>query len=124
MTAITKTPGFVMQAAVAAFLIIKHGTADGSAALATAPTDALIGTAGAIDIPAGDIADSRIVGVGEVRLGAAITRGQPITTDANSKGVPCVPGAGVTHQTIGYALQSGVADDVIRYHIARGDIRG
>lgn len=112
------------QAAVAAFLIIKHGTADNTAALATASSDLLIGANEALAKDAGEMVDYPTAGTGQVRLGAAVTRGQPITADAASKGIFANPGAGVNARIIGFALQSGVLDDVIDYQIAPGAVQG
>lgn len=112
------------QAAIAAFLIIKHGTADNTAALATASTDLLIGTSDGLDKDIGEMVDYPTIGTGEVRLGGVVTRGQPITADAASKGIAAAPGAGVNARIIGFALQSGVLNDVIDYHIAPGMVQG
>lgn len=116
--------GVLAQAAIAAFLIVKHGTADNTVALATASTDLLVGTNDALAKDNGEVVDYPTAGTGEVRLGGNVTRGQPITADANSKGVAAAPGAGVNARIIGFALQSGVADDVIDYHIAPGMVQG
>ena len=112
------------QAAIGAFLIIKHGTADNSAALATASTDLLIGTNEALTKDAGQMVDYPTAGTGEVALGAAVTRGDPLTADATSRAVAAAPAVGVNARIIGFALQSGVAGDVIDYQIAPGRIQG
>lgn len=112
------------QAAIAAFLIIKHGTVDNSAALATTSADLLIGASEALAKDVGEMVDYPTAGTGQVRLGAAVTRGQPITADAASKGIAAAPGAGTNARIIGFALQSGVLDDVIDYHIAPGVVQG
>ncbi|MES1977548.1 MAG: hypothetical protein V4451_05895 [Pseudomonadota bacterium] len=112
------------QALTAGFLILKHGTVDNSAALATASTDLLVGTNDSLEKSAGETIDYPTAGTGQVKLGGNITRGQPITSDAASKGIYANPGAGVNARIIGFALQSGVADDVIDYHIAPGLIQG
>lgn len=112
------------QAVIAGFLIMKHGTVDNSAALATAPTDLLIGTNDSLAKDAGELVDYPTAGTGLVKLGGVVTRGQPITADAASKGVAAAPVAGVNNRIIGFALQSGVADDVIDYAIAPGYVQG
>lgn len=112
------------QAVTAGFLILKHGTEDNSAALATAATDLLVGTNDSLDKAIGELIDSPTAGTGQVKLGGNVTRGQPITADAASKGVFANPAAGVNNRIIGFALQSGVADDVIDYHIAPGYVQG
>lgn len=112
------------QAAIAAFLIMKHGSADNTAALATASSDLLIGTNDALAKATGEMADYPTAGAGLVVLGGNVTRGQPITADAASKGIAAAPAAGVNARIIGFALQSGVADDVIDYQIAPGMVQG
>ncbi len=112
------------QALIAGCLIIKHGTLDNTAALATAPGDLLIGTNDSLPKEIGEMVDYPTAGTGQVKLGGVVTRGQPITSDAASKGVAAAPAAGTNVRIIGFALQSGVADDVIDYHIAPGMFQG
>lgn len=112
------------QAAIGAFLVIKHGTVDNSAALATTSADALIGTSDALGKDLGELVDFPTSGSGEVALGAAVTRGDPLTADATSRAVTAAPGVGVNARIIGFALQSGVAGDVIDYLVAPGRIQG
>lgn len=112
------------QAVTAAFLILKHGTVDNSAALATAAADKLIGTNDGLAKEIGEQIDYPTSGTGEVKLGGNVTRGDPITSDAASKGITAAPAAGANARIIGFALQSGVADDVIDYHIAPGLMQG
>ncbi len=111
-------------AAIGAFLIIKHGNADNTASPATAPADLLIGTNESLPKDQGETVDYPTAGTGEVRLGGVVTRGQAITADATSRGVAAAPAAGANVRIIGFALQSGVADDVIDYQIAPGQIQG
>lgn len=112
------------EAAIAAFLIIKPGSADDTAVKAAGATDLLLGTADSLDTAAGDMVDLDLRPTSEVVLGGAVTRGQPITSDANAKGVYANPAAGVKHRIIGFALQSGVAGDVVGYLRAPGQITG
>ena len=121
---IRQAAGLVAGAAVAAFAVIKPGAADGSCLPATAATDLLLGASDGLDKDTGELVDAPSAGVGEVRLGAAVTRGQKLTADASSKAVPCAPGAGVNHYYFGFAMQSGVAGDRIRYQVARGIKQG
>jgi hypothetical protein len=105
------------EVAVDAFLIVKHGTADGTCTLATAATDALIGAADGLPKATGEMVDVPIGEFGEVRLGAGVTRGAPLTTNAASKAISTTTAG---NRLIGYAEQSGVLDDVIRYRVAPG----
>lgn len=117
--------GFAAEAAIGKFRITKFGTADLQVVPATGPTDLLVGVAdGAADAAIGDTVDVTLSGPGEVVLGGNVTRGQPLTSDANAAAVVAAPAAGVNAYTIGFALASGVAGDVIPFHAVRGVIQG
>lgn len=112
--------GYLCQAAVAAGLIVKHGTADGTCALATAATDALLGAANAApgeDKAINEMADVYVGIFGEVRAGGVITRGDRLTANAASKAIATTTQGNVY---FGIAEESGVADDVIKYRVALG----
>lgn len=115
---------FVAQTAVDAFLILRLGTADASVVPATAATDLLIGTSCSLPKDAGEMVDMDVRPVAEVRLGGNITRGQPITANASSRGVLAAPAAGANVRIIGFALRSGVNGDVIPYLRAPGVVQG
>lgn len=124
MSQIRNHPGYKAEAAVGAFLIIKPGATDNSCVPAAAAGDDLIGTADALAKDIGEIVDVPSAGIGEVLLGGAVTRGKPITSDAAAKGVQAAPAAGANVRIIGFAAESGVAGDVIRYHIGLGVMQG
>lgn len=114
----------VAQAAVAAFLIVRPGTADHTVVPAAAATDLLIGTADGLDKASGEIVDLDLRPIAEVRLGGNVTRGQPITSNAAGKGVVAAPAAGANVRIIGFAMRSGFAEDVIPYLRAPGVMQG
>lgn len=120
----TEHKSFLAQAAVAGFLILKPGTADATVVPAAAATDLLIGTADSLDKATGEMVDMDVRPVAEVCLGGNVTRGQPITANAAAKGVAAAPAAGSNVRIIGFALKSGVADDVIPYLRAPGVVQG
>lgn len=124
MSASLQHRSVLASVAIAAFLIIRHGAADNTAALATAPTDALLGTNESLGKAANEMVDYPTAGTGEVALGGAVTRGDALTADATSRAVTAAPAAGVNARIIGFALQSGVVGDVIDYQIAPGRIQG
>jgi hypothetical protein len=105
------------QAAVDPHLIVKHGTADGTCALATAAADALIGAADSLGKAIGEMVDVHVGEIGEVRAGGVITRGAALTTNASSKAIATTTAG---NRIIGFAEQSGAVDDVIRYRVAPG----
>lgn len=114
----------VAQAAVAAFLIVRPGTADNTVVPAAAATDLIIGTADGLDKAVGEIVDLDLRPIAEVRLGGNVTRGQPITSNAAGKGVVAAPAAGANVRIIGFAMRSGAAEDVIPYLRAPGVMQG
>jgi hypothetical protein len=112
------------EAAVEGYRIVKFGAADDTCTKATAATDLLIGTSDSLDKATGELVDIGVGHVHDVRLGGAVTRGQPLTSDANAKAIAAAPAAGSNVRIIGFAAQSGVADDVIRYHFAPSVMQG
>lgn len=112
------------EATVEGFRIVKWGTLDDVVIKAAAATDLLVGTSDALDKVTGEMVDVGVGHVHEVRLGGAVTRGQPLTSDANGKAVAAAPAAGSNVRIVGFANQSGVLDDVIRYTFAPGVMQG
>jgi hypothetical protein len=110
---------YVAEAAVAANLIVRYGSADGACTQATAATDALIGAADSLDKAANEMVDVAIGEFGEVRLGGTVTRGAWLTANAVGRAIATTT---TGHQVIGRAEQAGVADDVIRYRVAPGQL--
>lgn len=93
-----------------AFTIGKFGADDDTMSLATGATDGLIGIFQHITANANDSVRVMLTGgISRLKLGGAVTRGDRITSDANGKGVKAVLGNSI----IGYALASGVENDII-----------
>lgn len=117
--------GFTAEAAIGKCRIVKFGTADHQVVLATGSADLLVGvTDGVADAVAGDVVDVALGEFHEVVLGGPVARGKPLTSDATGAAVEAAPAAGVNAFTIGFALQSGVAGDIIPYFGQRGVIQG
>jgi len=111
--------------AIGAYRIVKHGDADGDVAQATASTDVLIGVNGRLAAAvAGDRVDIHRGRLVEVEYGGNVTRGDPLTSDANAKAVAAAPAAGTNAYIIGYAEVSGVAGDIGAAMFAPGRIQG
>lgn len=110
---------FNAGAAVLPYRIIKHGASDHVAIQSTGPSDFLIGVSDQLGADAqGDPLDAIRSGIGEVEYGGNVTRGQPLTADADGKAVEAAPAAGTTARCIGHAEVSGVAGDIGSVHIA------
>lgn len=98
------------------FLIAKFGADDNTLSQAAAATDNLIGIFQHTTTNAGDEVRVMLDGISNLKLGGTVTRGGPITSDANAKGVAAVLGQNI----IGFALASGVLNDIIPVLIAPG----
>jgi hypothetical protein len=115
----------VAEAAVLANRIVKFGTADGQVVQAAAAADLLIGVASRdFDAAIGERIDVMTHGIAAVKLGGAVTRGQPVTSDANGKGIAAAPAAGANARVVGIAMASGVLDDVIDVLLSQSVMQG
>lgn len=103
-------------------LIVKFADGANNSKVTTAAgaTEALIGTADSLGADLGGMLDVHRGGVPTVRLGGAVNAGDPITSDANGKGIVATPAAATTVRIIGYAEEPGVAEDIIEYFFAPG----
>lgn len=119
----TKT--FTAVAAIAAYTIVKpSGDNDGEAEPAAAATDAVIGVAQNVDVAIGQPVDVVLDDTANVLLGGTVAAFDPITSDANGKGVKAAPAAGVNNRIVGLAMVSGVAGDIIPVLLKQGYIQG
>jgi len=109
----TLIKNFVAGAAIAAFRIVKFDSSDGTVIQAAAATDASIGVCAQ---PGGaasaDRCDVAVQGLAEVEFGGNVTRGGPVTADADGKAVAAAPAQGVNNRVIGYALKSQASGDI------------
>lgn len=91
-----------------AFTIAKPGADDNTYSLAAGATDALLGIFQHITTVVGEAVRLMLSGISPIVYGGVITRGDPLTSDANGKAVKAVAGQNI----IGYATVSGVLNDV------------
>lgn len=115
--------------AIVSNTLVKFGADDNTVVAAAAATDSIIGAVGLVAPPgsnaaSGDRVDVQISGIADVKAGGAITRGDLLTADASGYVVAAAPGAGVNNRTIGVALASAVANDIIPVHLIPGSIQG
>ena len=107
------------DAAVAKHRLVKAGAADGSAAQAAAATDAIMGVADSIGGATGEIFDVIAGGYASVTYGGTVTRGAPLTSDADGKAiVATVAGS----RLIGYAVLAGALNDTGTVHVQLGTL--
>ena len=116
---------YLAEAAIPAYSIVKLGAADTGVLPAAAATDFLIGVAARdFDAASGERLDIMTHGIAPVKLGGNVTRGGPVTSDANADGVAPAPAAGANVRIIGFAMASGVAGDVIDVLVSPGMLQG
>jgi hypothetical protein len=116
---------YVADGAIPAYRLVKPGAADDRIALATASTDALIGTTTDIAAAIGERCDVQLAEISQVEAGAAIARGALITSDATGRAITAAPAAGVNASVIGRALEAAsTAGEVIRVMQSIGQIQG
>lgn len=110
---------YTAEAAVPGRRIVKFGAAGGIFAAAAA-TDLAIGISDQLDAKPGDLQDVIMSGSAELELGGTVAAGAPVASDALGLGVAAAAGAG--NIAVGYALQAGVAGDIIDVAIARHSV--
>lgn len=111
--------GRVAEATVELYRIVKPGTAAGSCIKAAAATDKLLGTSDELNHVTGEVVDIAVGPVPKVRLGGTVAVGDWLTSDANGKAITTTT---TGNRVIGYAEQAGVADDIVNYHRAPGQL--
>ncbi len=114
----------VAQGAIAAYRIVKPGTADGTLAQAAAATDALIGVMESLSPLDGERCDAIRSGIARVQFGGTVVAGDPVTADASGMGIKAAPAAGSNVRIIGFAEVAAVAGDIADVLIAPGVMQG
>jgi hypothetical protein len=109
----------VAEGAVLAYRIVKPGVGPNSCLTATLATDPLLGTSDELDHVTGEMVDVACDQVPKVRLGGVVPAGAWLTSDATGRAVATNT---VGQQIIGRAEIAGVADDVITYLRAPGQL--
>ncbi len=101
---------------------VKHGSSNTEAVQASGPTDAIIGASDQLGADAaGDPLDVIRSGLAEIEYGGNVTRGDPLTSDAEGRAVTAtVDGSRIA----GFAEVSGVSGDHGSYHAAPGFLAG
>jgi hypothetical protein len=90
-----------------------------AAASATAPS---IGVSTPLGADAGGMLDVALSGLAELRLGGPVDAGDPLTADADGKGVVAAPVAGSVIRYAAIALDEGVENDIIPVLVVPGII--
>lgn len=120
---LTKT--FTAMTAIPPYRLVALGAFDGEVVLATAPDAALIGVTQQVGTTAGSqLVDVCMGDLPEIEYGAGVTRGAPLTADAQGRAVMAAPGVGEEVRTIGYALASGSEGVIVGFQFAPGTLKG
>lgn len=120
----TLIKNYTSPAAASPYRIAKPGANDGEVAQAAAATDYLMGVYESLPVAAGERCDIVKAGIADVEYGGTVTRGKPITSDANGKAVEAAPAAGSNVRIIGFAEVSAVSGDIGPALIAPGLMQG
>jgi len=116
---------FVATLALMAHRIVSFGADDNHVVQSVLSTDAHIGVTGAVvsTVDSSPV-DITLSGIAEVEYGGVVTRGDPITSDAQGRAIKAAPVAGVNARIVGQAMSSGVLGDIGSVHIIPTQIQG
>jgi hypothetical protein len=98
--------------------LLVFGANENNVKPAAGGTALILGIAEFTTARTGDQITILVEGIGEVVLGGPVGITDPITADADAKGVK----AAATNYIIGYAMKAGVKDDIIPVMISRAKI--
>lgn len=112
------------EAAISPCRIVKFGANDGGYLQAAAATDFLAGVCESVGPASGERLDVVKAGIADVEFGGTVTRGGPVTADANGKAVAAAPAAGSNVRIIGFAEVSAVAGDIAQVWVQPGVMQG
>lgn len=113
------------EGAITKCRIVKFGANDGGYLQAAAAADFLVGVySESFDVASGERLGVTKQGIADVEFGGVVTRGAPLTSDANGKAVVAAPAAGANVRIIGFAEVSGVAGDIGQVWVEPGLMQG
>jgi hypothetical protein len=124
MNSPTLIKSYLAGAAIRARRFAVPGSTDTAMIEATSATTLIMGVFEKVDGAEGDIVDVVHSGMTEIVLGGTVTRGQPVTSDANGAAVAAAPAAGANARIGGFVQASGVAGDIVPMLVAPGLMQG
>ena len=107
---------FHAPAAVEGYQVVTFAAGVNEVEVADAVTDPLLGVTTSIGSQDNGRCDVIVAGVSEVRIGATVTRGEVLTTDASGRAVTATG----TVRVVGMAMADAVVDDIASILIAQG----
>ena len=102
----------IAAAIILPYRIVKFDAADATYAQTAAATDLSVGVCESVGPDKGETVDVIKAGIADVEYGGTVTRGQPLTSDAQGRAVAAAPTAGSNVRIIGFAEVSGVSGDI------------
>ena len=113
--------------AINPFRLIRRGAVDGQVLQANANNAVLVGVA--VIPETTTVAANERVDVGldrflPVEYGGAVSRDDPLTSDAQGRAIAAAPAVGANMHIIGYADVAGVSGDVVDVYIRPARIQG
>lgn len=111
----TFTRAFEASAAIGGNRIVAFSdvAASSKIALANSATAPSFGVSDTMGAALGDMCDVHMAGLASVVLGGTVTAGAPLMADANGAAIVATAAAASTRRVIGFAIQPGVAGDII-----------
>jgi hypothetical protein len=105
--------------------LVTFGAADGAGVQASGSGAFIVGVNSDVDVAIGERASVFSTGnIADVEYGGAVTRGDPLTSDASGRAITAAPAAGANAFIVGYAEVSGVLGDIGSVYVVPGRIQG
>lgn len=112
-------------AAITKRRLVKFGAADGAGVQAADATAFIVGVSSDVDTAIGERCSVLSTGcIADVEYGGNVTRGDPLTSDANGKAVAAAPAGGTNNYIVGFAEVSGVSGDIGSVYVVPGRVQG
>lgn len=105
--------------------LVKFGAADGAGVPAVDATAFIVGVNSDVDVAIGERASVFSTGnIADVEYGGTVTRGDPLTADAQGRAVTVGAVAGTNYFVVGYAEVSGVLGDIGSVYVIPHRLQG
>lgn len=105
--------------------LVTMGAADGTGIPATGSAAFIYGVSSELDTAIGERISIHSVGnIADVVYGGAVTRGDPLTADAQGRAIAATPAAGANAFIVGFAEVSGVLGDIGSVIVTPGRVQG
>lgn len=125
-----RTTGFLTKSleattAVPKMTLVKYGAADGTCVPAVDGSKHICGVSANVDTAVGErVSCFKVGNIADVIYGGNVTRGDPLTSDANGRAVLAAPAAGANVFCFGFAEVSGVLGDIGSAEVAPFILQG